>query len=390
MPKRAAADAFHDALLEDDPVQLYEDAPCGYLSTTPGGRIVKVNTTFQRWTGYQADALLGRPLVELLTPGGRIYHETHYAPMLRMQGRVREIAVDLVRSDGQRLPVLLNASVALDDDGEPRVIRVAVFDATERRNYERELVRAKEQAQQSEERARLLAQTLQQTLIPPGLLTIPGLALAADYRPSGDGSQVGGDFYDVLPLDRGRWCLLLGDVSGKGVHAAVVTTLCRYTARALAFGADHVSDVLAEVNRTLCRHDTERFVTMTIAILTPAEDGWRVQLGVAGHPPPLLVEPPSTVTPLHAPGALVGIFPHAEFGERELLLRPGSSMLFYSDGITEARDGQSIYGDERLAVTAARLGPVPDVLVDGLVEDVRAFQGLLASDDIAVLAVGVV
>ena len=211
--------------------------------------------------------------------------------MLRMQGRVREIAVDIVRSDGERLPVLLNASVGLGDDGEPRVVRVAVFDATERRNYERELVLAKERAQHSEEQASMLAQTLQQSLIPPGLPTIPGLRLAADYRPAGDGSQVGGDFYDVLPLDRGRWCMLLGDVSGKGAQAAVVTTLCRYTARALAFGADHVSEVLTELNQVLCRNDTERFVTITVAILTPVEDGWRVQLGVGGHPPPLLVDP---------------------------------------------------------------------------------------------------
>ncbi len=269
MPKRAAADAFHDALLEDDPVQLYEEAPCGYLSTTPDGRIVKTNQTFLRWTGYQTGALLGRPLVDLLTAGGRIYHETHYAPMLRMQGRVREIAVDIVRSDGERLPVLLNASVGLGDDGEPRVVRVAVFDATERRNYERELVLAKERAQRSEEKASTLAQTLQQSLIPPGLPAIPGLRLAADYRPAGDGSQVGGDFYDVLPLDRGRWCMLLGDVSGKGAQAAVVTTLCRYTARALAFGADHVSEVLTELNQVLCRNDTERFVTITVAILDP-------------------------------------------------------------------------------------------------------------------------
>ena len=390
MPKRAAADAFHDALLEDDPVQLYEEAPCGYLSTTPDGRIVKTNQTFLRWTGYQTGALLGRPLVDLLTVGGRIYHETHYAPMLRMQGRVREIAVDIVRSDGERLPVLLNASVGLGDDGEPRVVRVAVFDATERRNYERELVRAKERAQHSEEQATMLAQTLQQSLIPPGLPTIPGLALAADYRPAGDGSQVGGDFYDVLPLDRGRWCMLLGDVSGKGAQAAVVTTLCRYTARALAFGADHVSEVLTELNQVLCRNDTERFVTITIAILSPADDGWRVQLGVGGHPPPLLVDQARTVAPLHAPGSLVGIFPHAEFGERELLLRPGSSLLFYSDGVTEARDGTGVYGDDRLAATAAGLGPDPDVLVRGLVEDVLTFQGGWASDDIAVLAVGVV
>ena len=109
MPLSRAAEAFADALLEDDPVALYERAPCGYLSTTPDGVIVKVNRTFSEWTGYTADELVGRSLVSLLTPGGRIFYETHYAPMVRLQGFARELAVDLLCSDDSRLAVLLNA-----------------------------------------------------------------------------------------------------------------------------------------------------------------------------------------------------------------------------------------------------------------------------------------
>ena len=389
MPRQGATDAFHDALLEDDPVQLYERAPCGYLSTTPDGRIVKANQTFLSWTGYPAQDLVGRSFVDLLTAGGRIFHETHYAPMLRMQGHVREIAVDLVRSNGERFPVLLNASVDRGEDDEPRVVRVAVFDATERRDYERELVRAKEQAQRSEERATLLAQTLQQTLIPPALPSVPGLALAADYRPAGDGSEVGGDFYDVFAVDRGRWCVVLGDVCGKGVQAAVVTALARYTVRTLAFDADSVSEVLGSLNQALCRHETERFITVTLAILEPVEGGWQVLLGVAGHPPPLLVRPAASVSAQHAVGTLVGVFPGAEFGECRLLLRPGESLLLYSDGITEARGEHDLFGDDRLAAAAGRLGPDPAALVTGLVAQVLDFQAGSASDDIAVVAVGV-
>ena len=85
---------------------LYEDAPCGYLSTRPAATIVKVNRTLLEWTGYGRDELLGRRFQDLLTAGGRIYHETHYAPLLRMQGAVREIALELVCADGRRLPVL--------------------------------------------------------------------------------------------------------------------------------------------------------------------------------------------------------------------------------------------------------------------------------------------
>src|ERR1700710_3033005 len=154
----AALDAFSAALLGADAEQLYDRAPCGYLSTTPDGVIVKVNQTFLTLTGYDRDELVGRrTFAELLTAGGRIYHETHYAPLLRMQDNVRAIALDLVRRDGSRLPVLVNSALDRDDRGDPRVIRTAVFDATDRRAYEQELLRAKTRAEESEARATGLA-----------------------------------------------------------------------------------------------------------------------------------------------------------------------------------------------------------------------------------------
>ncbi len=388
MNKEAAAKAFRDALVEDDPVSLYERAPCGYLSTTPDGIIVKANQTFLTWLGFEDVDVVGRSFAGMLTAGGRIFHETHYAPMLRMQGHVREIAVDLVRSDGGRLPVLVNASVVTGADQQPRVVRVAVFDATERRDYERELVRAKERAELSEARALLLSQTLQQTLIPPALPTIPGLSLAADYHPAGDGSEVGGDFYDVFEIQGGRWCVVLGDVSGKGAQAAVVTALARYTIRTLAFAAEHVSEVLASLNDALCRQESERFLTVAVAFIEPDPEtgGWRVLLGVAGHPAPLLVRADGATAHADVRSTIVGVFPDARFDEREILLVPGEALLLYSDGITEARGLHDLFGDDRLLQTAGDQGPDPQVLVPGLVRRVWEFQGGFASDDIAVLA----
>nr|WP_193611725.1 ATP-binding protein [Nocardioides lijunqiniae] len=134
-----------EGVLEEELALLYDEAPFGYLSTTPDGYVVRVNATLCTWLGFGADELLGLHLTDLLTAGGRIYHETHYAPMVQMQGFVREIAVDLVRADRSRLPVLLNATLVRTPDGEPRLVRVAVFDATQRRAYERELVRARDE-----------------------------------------------------------------------------------------------------------------------------------------------------------------------------------------------------------------------------------------------------
>src|SRR4051794_37849933 len=105
-----AFEAFYEALLDDDAEQLYDRAPCGYLSTAPDGTIIKTNQTFLTLTGYDRGQLIGQVrFAQLLSAGGRIYHETHYAPMLRMHGQTHEVALDIVRADGSRLPVLVNS-----------------------------------------------------------------------------------------------------------------------------------------------------------------------------------------------------------------------------------------------------------------------------------------
>ncbi|GAA4598894.1 hypothetical protein GCM10023107_46510 [Actinoplanes octamycinicus] len=142
---------------DDDPEELYEHAPCGYLTTLPDGTVVRVNQTFLDWTGYDRSDLVGhRRFRDLLTPGCQIYHETHYAPLLTMQSEVHEIALDVVCADGSRVPVLVNSVLERHDGGGPRVIRTMVFNATERRSYENELLHARNAAEAAEKRIRVL------------------------------------------------------------------------------------------------------------------------------------------------------------------------------------------------------------------------------------------
>jgi PAS domain S-box-containing protein len=144
----APADPRDADLAEENAEDLYENAPCGYVSSRPDGTIVKVNGTFLRWTGYRRADLVGYTrFQELLTPGGRIYWETHYAPLLRMQGQVGEIAAEIACTDGRRLPVLLSSMVRSDEAGRPQVVRTTVFDSTQRKEYERELLRARAAAE---------------------------------------------------------------------------------------------------------------------------------------------------------------------------------------------------------------------------------------------------
>jgi len=146
------------ALLEERAEELYEDAPCGYVSTLPDGTIVRVNRTLLDWVGASRDSILSTRIQTLLTIGSRMYYETHYAPLLRMQGFVNEIALDVVCRDGRILPVLVNARERRDRDGSPLFNRMTLFDATDRRRYERELLLARRKAEQAaKDKAALLA-----------------------------------------------------------------------------------------------------------------------------------------------------------------------------------------------------------------------------------------
>lgn len=145
---------IHIPFREDDAEDLYENAPCGHISTLLDGTIVRVNQTFLTWTGFLVEDLVGRKrFQDLLTRGGRIFYETNYAPLLRMQGSVREVAVELAGADDRSIPALINSTLKRDPDGTAILIRTAVFQAADRREYERELLSARQRAEESKARA---------------------------------------------------------------------------------------------------------------------------------------------------------------------------------------------------------------------------------------------
>jgi phosphoserine phosphatase RsbU/P len=386
--RQEALDAFVDALLDDDAEELYERAPCGYLSTTPDGTIVKVNATFLALTGYTRGELVGRRrFVDLLTGGGRIYHETHYAPMLRMQGSARQIALDIVRADGERLPALVNAVLERNEADVPVVIRTAVFDATDRRAYERELLLAKERAEASEARAAALARTLQQTLIPPVPPQVPGLDVAAAFRPAGSGAEIGGDFYEVFQHRVDDWFAVLGDVCGKGPEAAVVTALLRYAVRAAAVSSAEPAAALRITNDVLLHHETDRFCTALLVQLLRRKSSWRVIICAAGHPLPVLVPASGDARVVGEPGSLLGVLPSPVLPLTAVDLAPGDRLLLYTDGVTEARRDHEEYGEQRLLACASRSAPGAAPLVAAVLDEVLEFQAGVPRDDVALLAI---
>jgi sigma-B regulation protein RsbU (phosphoserine phosphatase) len=391
---RAQETAF-TALLEDNAEDLYENAPCGYLCTLLDGQIAKINTTLLTWLGYTRDQLVGRRYFsDLLTVGGRLYHETHFAPLLSMQGEIGGVALELQAADGTRLPVLVSSAVKASAAGEALLIRTTIFDARDRRAYERELLRARQEAEHERERLQRLVTTLQRSLLPPALPAVPGLEAAAHYRIASL-DQVGGDFYDLFPLSRDRWGLFLGDVCGKGAHAAAVTSLIRYTLRAAAVYDDDPGTVLSTLNAALRQEylrDDRDFCTAIFGVLNPHGNGFTLSLASGGHPAPLLLRANGTAGYQPTPGGpLIGVFDDVTYAATTIRLDPGDTLLLYTDGLTDARTGtgNGRYGDEALHTLARNLAPTTATAA------ITAITALLDSysegldDDTAVLALSV-
>ncbi|WP_031128814.1 PP2C family protein-serine/threonine phosphatase [Streptomyces aureocirculatus] len=385
------------ALLEDSPEDLYEHAPCGHLSTLLDGTIAKINTTLLDWLGYERDDLVGRrTFPELLTVGGRLYHETHFGPLLRMQGEVSSIALEMKTADGSRLPVLVTSAVRTGDDGQPLLIRTTVFDARDRRAYEDELLRARQASERERERLKRLNATLQSTLLPPTLANVPGLDVAAHYHIAST-DEVGGDFYDLFPLTAGTWGIFLGDVCGKGAAAAAVTSLARYTLRAAAVYDPDPAAVLANLNTVLNHEyngDDPRFCTVVFGLLTPDGDdgGFRVTLASGGHPPALLLRADGHADYLPTPGGqLIGALPDAHIVTTTVRLDGGDTLLLYTDGLTEAHSAGNggRYGDEALLEFAEALAPTTATGAVAAIRDLLHTFGAGVDDDTAVLALNV-
>jgi hypothetical protein len=211
-----------------------------------------------------------------------------------------------------------------------------------------------------------LSETLRQSLRPASLPQLPGLRFAARSVPSARGGGVGGDFYDVHPADGGESAFVLGDVAGKGVHAAVVTSMARYTVRTLSAQGWTPSEVLRQLNRALqTPDDLERFCTVVYGLVSdvpdesghPQERRTRVTLSLGGHPPPLLRRyRDGSVHAVGRPGTALGLLPHVEVYEVVVEMEAGDVLLAYTDGVTEARVGEEQFGEKRLAEV---LGSVP-------------------------------
>jgi len=368
-----------EELLADSAEDLFEDAPCGYITTRVDGTLLKVNRTFESWLGLPREKLLNDVrFQDLLSPGGRIYHETHLSPLLQMQGAVRGIAAELVRSDGSRLAVLVNSVLRRDQAGTPQVIRTTVFDATDRRRYEQELLAARH-------REHDIALQLQRSMLSLALPSTPRLDLEVAYTPAVTGLEIGGDWYDAFWLGDGETlALVVGDVVGRGIAAAATMGQLRSAVRALAIIDPAPTALLAALDQYTRRHDVGLMTTLVYARLN-VESGV-LHFACAGHPPPLILEPSGEARFAWGGRSLpLGVAPRPEPREESACtLAPGSTILLYTDGLIERRTVSLADGMSRLMqeVVDRRDDPVGQLVT----ELTRGLADRAHADDVCALA----
>ncbi|MDV8053642.1 MULTISPECIES: PP2C family protein-serine/threonine phosphatase [unclassified Rhodococcus (in: high G+C Gram-positive bacteria)] len=410
--------------------ELLDTAPCGVFSVDVAtARILYANAAAARITARSRDALVGTSVTDLFT----IEFEPVLTALIDVASSSRadspigasaKLTVAPDRNDAIAVSILANSlrtpegavtvTMTLHNETERHVREKDLVDARNNAeaaqdyaeaaqdNAEAALDRsqdalgaseeARKQAEAEKTQVQILASTLQRTLLPPILSAPTGMNVAAHYHPASI-DEVGGDFYDVFPLDKQTWGFFLGDVSGKGAGAAAVTSLTRYTLRAAAVFDRNPISVLENLNTVLHHEfhgDDPRFCTVVFGTITPGADGAVVDLASGGHPPALRITHDAVVDFVDTTGGqLVGALAEPHFASASVTLRPGDVMTFYTDGLTEAivGPGRTRFDDDGgLESFAARRGPTTaPKIVDDLTSLLASFGDGL-QDDVALLA----
>ena len=339
----------------------------GVLVVDAFGRLTDANPAAAALLATSRASLVGRRIDDVLEG----------PTSLGQDGRT---LVALPHEAGDRRTFELRRDPLQDVGGRAAGELVILHDVTDRLRVEETL------AELLVERSRVAA-ALQQSLTPGELPPMPGVEAEGRYEPAGDGHEIGGDFFDVFPLEHGTWGVVLGDVSGKGAEAAAVTAMARYTLRALATASHPPSRTLARLNAQLLgATDDERHATLAYAVVRPRGETVEVTVSLAGHHPPLVARRDGSVGPVGELGTVLALLDTGEWYDATVVLGPGDLLCLFTDGLVEARRGQEMFGSERVERLLDRLrGRSVAEVADELVDAPRRFHAPALSHELAVL-----
>lgn len=340
------------------------------------GRILEANSAATEAYGYTREELLGLTILDLRSPETR-----DLAPVQTAEAEAHGILFETVhvRKNGETFPVEVGSRGA--NIGGTRVLISVVRDITDRKRlegYREEMLK----------RERKIAETLQEAIVPAQIVSRQGdYAFYVVYEPAYKEAEIGGDFYDVFDLGDGKVGVLIGDVAGKGLAAAVHVAATRYAVRGYAYADPRPARVLAWANDVLCRESADESRTLTAFFAVVDTRLHTMTYASAGHEPPIAVDREGRCINLTSTGTLLGMLPETPYGEESLRIDDIERIVMVTDGITEARPpGGALFTEGGLTdyLLRNRTAPGPVVAV-GLVAAAMEHAGGPLRDDAAVV-----
>lgn len=367
---------------------------------------VNTQTGHPKFLSLRAETFLGHPLdrwyaqpdflTEIIHPSDR-ERVTALFPAFAQEGQDYEYDFRALSADADLIWMRNIVRLVRDADGNIKMLRCVIVDVTAQRQAAQALAKTHQALEAAYARERNIAEALQRAvLFMPHEDAFPGLAVKTLYQAASDNSLVGGDFRDVFACDHGNVALVLGDVMGHGLPAAVFTAELKYTLR--GFVREHVNP--ARILRQMSAYLFEAFrlygeglneggneapVCLTLVIVDTATGEGMVAAG--GMEPPLLVRRDGQMEELEVNGLLLGFQQGAEYAETEFHLHPGDTIVLATDGVTEARQGKNLLGYEGLMRLAqeGRSSETLEQMGQMILEGAREFGGGRFRDDACIL-----
>lgn len=368
----------------------FEFASIGMALVSPEGRWLRVNKAFCDLVGYSKDELLSLTFQDITHPDDLKADLGYVHQMLSGEIITYQMEKRYIHKSGRIVWGLLSVSMARDNHDHPLYFISQIQDITQRKVAEEELKKAVEMEAKARSVAQHQSELMQKALLPSLPPAPEGYKVSVKYVPGTPELDIGGDFYDLLTMMNGQIAILIGDVSGKGVEAVSLASSTRAIVRAFAYSITSSGYALTHANKVICAQETERtgysskFVTVELLEIDLATG--IMHYSSAGHPPPMICRANGRVDILSFGQPPIGIESKIKYLESESRLNTGDKIIFYTDGIHEARHGIEFFGLKGIEATIKRYkDSEPDVLVENLINSAKSWSGGILRDDAVII-----